>query len=248
MKWVAVIMLPLFMILSVEMYMNYSKLQAVEWVEVYAKYGEKKKVVLPDHSVIVINAGSKLIYPKKFIGGNRQAFLSGEGYATITQNEDKPFILSTGNLNVKVLGTSFNVKSYMEDSEIEIALIEGSVLVDIPTNSESFKLEPGEVIKYDKIDSKVTKTHFRANKYKSSVTSDNLYFIESRFRDIVLQLERNFDVQIVVTDKTLLDDRYYAVFVNNENADQILQSINTDQTLNIIRDNGIIYIHRNNGQ
>lgn len=244
-KWVAIIALPLLMMFGAKMYIDYSQAKIIVWVEVCTKYGEKKSVVLPDGSVIILNSGSKLIYPKEFRGKSRQAFLSGEGYATITRNEDKPFILSAGDINIDVLGTSFNVKSYMEDSEIEIALVEGSVLVHIPTNNVSFNLKPGEVIKYDKVDSNVTKRQLITTDYRSNATSSNLYFIENRLRDIVLQLERSFDVQIVVTDKSVLDDRYYAVFVNNENAYQILQFLNVDKALNIVRENNIIYIHRN---
>ena len=241
MKWAAVITLPLFVTLySVYIQVNTSESQVIAWVEVYTKYGEKKTIILPDSSVVALNSGSKLIYPTEFKGSHRQVFLSGEGYATITKDKNKPFILSAGDINVEVLGTSFNVKSYLEDSEVEIALIEGSVLVTIPANNESLQLSPGEVVRYDKINSKITKGKFN----KSNIGGDSMSFINSRFCDIISQLERNFNVQIIVTDKSILNDRYYAIFVNNEEVNQILESLNVSNSLKIERENDLIFIRK----
>ena len=98
-----------------------------EWFEAYAPYGKTLRVVLPDGSEVVINSGSKLIYPDRFGPDRRQVFLAGEGYATIAKDPGRPFVMSAGEVDVRVLGTKFNLKSYAEDSEVEVTLVEGSV-------------------------------------------------------------------------------------------------------------------------
>ena len=95
-----------------------------EWFEAYAPYGKTLRVVLPDGSEVVINSGSKLIYPDRFGPDRRQVFLAGEGYATIAKDPGRPFVMSAGEVDVRVLGTKFNLKSYAEDSEVEVTLLE----------------------------------------------------------------------------------------------------------------------------
>ena len=80
-----------------------------EWFEAYAPYGKTLRVVLPDGSEVVINSGSKLIYPDRFGPDRRQVFLAGEGYATIAKDPGRPFVMSAGEVDVRVLGTKFNV-------------------------------------------------------------------------------------------------------------------------------------------
>ena len=100
-----------------------------EWVEVYAGMGERREIVLPDSTHVWLNAGTKLIYPKQFNRSMRQVYLSGEMFADVRRDEDRPFIVSADRLEVKVLGTQFNLKSYQEDAKSEVSLVRGKVSV-----------------------------------------------------------------------------------------------------------------------
>ena len=108
-----------------------------EWFEAYAPYGKTLRVVLPDGSEVVINSGSKLIYPDRFGPDRRQVFLAGEGYATIAKDPGRPFVMSAGEVDVRVLGTKFNVVAEEENGLFSTALFEGRVAV-------SSRLVPGE--------------------------------------------------------------------------------------------------------
>lgn len=241
----AIIVVPIMIIALSFIYMNRDK-SPTEWLEIYAPYGETRSIILSDSSHISINSGSKLIYPKNFSGKKRQVFLSGEAYASITPDKAHPFILSAGDVDILVLGTKFNVKSYIEDTEVEVALIEGSI--DMNTKLEghehSIRLSPGEMVKLDKATGSIEKINFSAQYYKPTVNGGGLCFVNQRLCDIATQLQRMFDVDIIIKDKALEQERYYSAFVNNETLDQILNSINSNKTMSIEREENVIYISR----
>jgi hypothetical protein len=95
--------------------------------EVIIPYGKKSKLVLSDGTLVWLNAGSRFAFPQKFNGKKREVFLQGEAYFEVAKNEDHPFVVSTGNVNVEVLGTKFNVCAYKSDGFMETVLVEGSV-------------------------------------------------------------------------------------------------------------------------
>ncbi len=99
--------------------------------EISTRPGSKSKVQLPDGSVVWLNAGSKLTYNKDFGIETREVTLIGEGFFDVTKNKEKPFIISTSSIKIKVLGTAFNVKAYPEDKQTETSLIRGSIEVTI---------------------------------------------------------------------------------------------------------------------
>ncbi|MGL6267092.1 MAG: FecR family protein, partial [Chitinophagaceae bacterium] len=113
---------------------------------VVTKYGNKSKISLPDGSQVWLNAGSRLDYNSaEFNKSLREVNLSGEAYFDITHNHQKPFIVSSGNTRIKVLGTMFNVKAYPEEQKIETSLIKGSVEITINDRPfDKYILSPNE--------------------------------------------------------------------------------------------------------
>lgn len=220
--------------------------QPKEWIEVYAELGQKKSVTLPDSSLVWLNAGSKLIYPKQFGGRIRQVYLSGEMFANVRKDPSKPFIVSADRMQVKVLGTSFNIKSYKEDPKSEVSLVEGkvSLLIDSGPMSGNLVLAPGDIVRLTKDDNRINFLHFDPTTYPNWVDNNNLYFVEQTLEDIVLELRRRFNVEIIITNKELCQGKYYASFVNNEPLDQILNTINANRQLDIRNDAGVYYISK----
>ena len=95
------------------------------------KRAVKSEIALPDGSKVWLNAESRLTYPKSFSGiCTRHVYLTGEAYFDVTENKSQPFIVETSNLQIKVLGTVFNVKSYDGEKNIETTLVKGSVLIE----------------------------------------------------------------------------------------------------------------------
>ena len=85
--------------------------------------------ILPDGSVVTLNSNSKLVFPKKFKGDNREVTVEGEAFFDVKPNPEKPFIITAGNAQVKVLGTSFNVCAYPETETVEVVVATGKVQV-----------------------------------------------------------------------------------------------------------------------
>ena len=114
---------------------------------IVTKPGSKTLITLPDGSKVVLNSACRFGYNKEFGVSNRSMILSGEAYFDIHKNPDMPLSLSAGNVNIKVLGTSFNVRAYVEDSFVEATLIKGSIQVSLKSDPErAILLRPHEKI------------------------------------------------------------------------------------------------------
>lgn len=99
----------------------------LQWNELIIPFGKKTMVVLSDGTKVWLNAGSSFAFPQKFTGKKRKVFLDGEGYFEVSKNNNQPFIVSSKNINIEVLGTKFNVSTYNSDDFCEAILLEGSV-------------------------------------------------------------------------------------------------------------------------
>lgn len=99
--------------------------------EISTRYGSKTNIVLPDGSKVWLNAGSKIVYDNDFGEVSREVQLTGEAYFDVVHNENKPFLIHTVAMDIKVLGTEFNVKSYPDEETTETSLIHGSIEVTL---------------------------------------------------------------------------------------------------------------------
>lgn len=115
--------------------------------EISTRNGSRTRINLPDGSVVWLNAGSKLVYDKNFDSKLREVSLTGEAYFDVVKNPGKPFIIHAGKMDIKVLGTLFNVKSYPGEAHTEASLIHGSIEVMIKDRpAEKIILKPNEKI------------------------------------------------------------------------------------------------------
>ncbi len=165
-------------------------------------YGNQSRIVLSDNTVIWLNAGSRLVYPSQFTGKTREVLLFGEGYFEVTKNPDKPFIVKTSNLDIKVLGTKFNISSYAEDNVIQTVLKEGSV--SVRRNGAGFFekdiiMMPNQMTSFDKITSQTKIQEVDAN-YYTLWTRGLLSFEEIDFARVIKKLERFYNISITFSD------------------------------------------------
>jgi transmembrane sensor len=113
--------------------------------EVSTKYGSRTKLTLPDGTQVWLNSGSKLSYDKTYGNGIREVSLSGEAYFDVVKNPSLPFVIHTISIDIKVLGTAFNVKSFPGEKNTETSLIRGSIEVTFKNRpSEKIILKPNE--------------------------------------------------------------------------------------------------------
>lgn len=199
----------------------------VEWNEVTTQRGENRIVELADGSVIYLAPSSRLIYPNEFTDNVRRVYLSGEAYADIAKDEMHRFIVSAEQVDVIVHGTQFNIRSYESNSEVEVMLLEGSI--DMQTKNQKqnrvVRMRPGDLFKLDKMSGRLSCETISADIFDDDPRARNLTFINSRLGDIAVQLERMFNVRIVIDNSSLADERYYSAFVNNESLDRILSTL-----------------------
>jgi transmembrane sensor len=117
------------------------------WSIIQAKPGCRSSVTLPDGSEVVLNAGSELAYPDNFLNGRREVKLSGEAYFNIAKDANAPFVIHTKEVDVKVLGTVFNLKAYPNERKTETVLISGAVEVTIKNNEgQKILLKPNQKV------------------------------------------------------------------------------------------------------
>jgi ferric-dicitrate binding protein FerR (iron transport regulator) len=119
----------------------------VQAKEIITKYGTRSYQELPDGSKLWLNAGSKVVYADNFLAGKRELTLQGEAYFDVRHDPKHPFIIHTGQADVRVLGTTLNVRAYPEDSAIETTLINGKVEIDVKgRQKQTIVLRPSEKV------------------------------------------------------------------------------------------------------
>lgn len=217
----------------------------VEWLEANTAAGQKLEVVLPDGSSMTLGPSSKLIYPTAFTGDARKVFVLGSVYADIESDAKHPFIVSAGNLDVRVLGTEFQLNSYEDDSEVEVALVEGTVQLHNKVDNREVTMRPGDIVSYDKASGNFIRKNFAAGYYKDILENGGFQFVNQRFADIASCLERHFAVTIHIDDADIAEERYFASFINNESVDEILEVLNSQNYMKIVRSGKIIHISHN---
>ena len=172
----------------------------------------EQEVILPDGSIITLNIDSKLIYPKKFNDTIREVTLIGEAFFDIKKDVNKPFIVNANELKIRVLGTSFNVKSYSEDNKIETTLVSGKVEL-IKDEETPIILAPSQKAVFNKTEKKMKIEEVNASDV-IAWREGKLIFNKTTLQDVVIDLERKYHVQFIINSKSLLDYEYTGTFDN----------------------------------
>jgi len=187
--------------------------------EIATRYGTRGYQELPDGSKLWLNAGSKVTYAE----GRRELTLTGEAFFDIRHDPEHPFIIHTGKLDIKVLGTSFNIKAYPNDSTVETTLINGKVEIDWPGGKrDGIVLRPHEKVvipirETQKTEAIVDRKMVAPDpQYKTVIETswveDKLVFRNEAFSDVSKKLERWYNIHISFEDKRYLEDRLTAYF------------------------------------
>ncbi len=178
-----------------------------EMIEKYNPKGQKLTVFLSDGSKIRLNAESRLTYPKPFDEDRRVVTLEGEAFFEVSPDPDRPFIVQAGNIQTKVLGTSFNINAYPEESSIGVAVKTGRVSVlnkklgSVKDHNGSVVLSAKEMATYSKVSDEMKVTDYDP-KAVLSWSEGTLYFNNATMDEFVARLERWYGVDIVVARKT----------------------------------------------
>lgn len=221
-----------------------------EILEITTPLGSRSIVRLPDGSKVWLNAGSKIRYSQNTFSNNREVYMEGEAFFDILKRHGDQFIVKTSDINIKVYGTRFNVRSYPEENEIQTTLVEGSIAIEHKSGPESEKqllLVPNQTaIFYKKIENKPAEEVERAEKVKvdrpiplknhviinpepepiiKTSWKDENWVIEAKsLGDLAVDLERRFNVNITFKDESMKDFKYSGTLAN-ETFDQVMKII-----------------------
>ena len=197
----------------------------VYYTEVVVPSGDKMKVILPDGSDVTLNAQSRLRYPSRFGFFSREVELEGEAYFSVVANKSKPFAVHTKSLDVKVLGTRFNLKAY-PDENVRIHLDEGSVLIEDHL-SLSRCLKPGENAEYNGITGNCQISNTIDREAASSWTQNRQCFNKATLGEVVNVLTRLYGDKFNVGSADILKERFTISFSNKAAVEEVLQDIET---------------------
>lgn len=185
--------------------------------------GSKSRISLPDGSVVWLNAGSKLSYSALFSQQEREVVLEGEGYFEVARNEKLPFVVHTDDIDVRVLGTKFNVKAYGDEEWVEVVLAEGSVrFLNKKDEEASFVMVPQQQALYNR---KTGQTDIRKVPAQQAAgwTTGSHFFNELTLGQIAGRLEKAFDVTFVFRDEKKKKLTFYGDFREEDSLDDILE-------------------------
>jgi transmembrane sensor len=185
--------------------------------------GEIRHVLLPDGSVVVLNANSHLEYPAHFGSGNREVMLSdGEAYFQVAPDPSHPFVVTAGGLKTTVLGTSFNIRTYVRDAATVLALVTGKVSVSAE-GAAPVALDPGKIITLNRATGATTYGHFDDAEDIIGWEEMAIHFQDASFDDIAFELENTYGIRMrnVSSKKHWSYTGYFA----HENVREIIRTI-----------------------
>ncbi|MFT3750129.1 MAG: FecR family protein [Agriterribacter sp.] len=235
---------------------------------VTTRKGSKSSIQLPDGTMVWLNADSKLTYDENFRGDFRKVHLEGEAYFDVVRDEHRPFIIHTKTLDIRVLGTVFNVKAYEAESNTETSLIKGSVEVTLHNSPEKkIILKPNEKLRVnnqnfeyvtDRNGEKkeaeddagnmkivVGKIHYQK---KDSMALEALWvrnklvFDAETLQEVMRKIERWYNVKAVINvdDKTKAT-QFSAIF-DNENLGQVMEALKITGSFSYVINRDVVTI------
>lgn len=234
--------------------------------EITIPKGKRFHLQLSDGTHIWVNSESTIRYPEVFSGDDRKVYLEGEAYFDVTEDKEKPFYVYAGEVRVKVLGTSFNVRSYPEDNFIEATLETGIINIERlnPENSsdEIITMVPNQKVilykagyaienpveknstteKLVKIESKnaVIATNIKTDIY-TSWKDEKLVFRGETLGKLKFRLERWYNVPIVVKSPELLEKKFTGTF-ENEPIHEALKALSVASELEFEIKNDTVFL------
>lgn len=185
--------------------------------EVISSVDAITKVTLPDDSNVWLNHRSTLKYPAMFQGDFRMVELTGEGYFEVARNPKMPFIVKTGEIQIKAVGTTFNIMAYPNEDRIETSLINGQVELQMLRQDGKLvsilKMKPAELAIFETSNKEISTRTIADDRY-FAWKDGKLVFNKEPIGEVVKKLSRWFNVDIQIKDPELFDLTYTATFVN----------------------------------
>jgi len=223
-KYAAAVVLFIVGLGSIQLYKGLSRNDiVVNMLTVSTKAGEKATITLPDGSIVKLNAASTLSYPESFSEDSRNVNLEGEAYFDVPKMNGKKFIVNTKTHAVEVLGTTFNVMSYVQDQTVEVVLLTGKVKVSkTHGNTGEVMLEPNEKYGYNVKLNEITVTQTNAD-FETAWMRNELVFRNEAFKNVLNKLERFYGVNISSSRIESIENETFNGSFENNNIQKVLE-------------------------
>ncbi len=201
--------------------------------EITSPPGVRSQIVLPDGSNVWLNSESTIKFKVPFDESTRDVSLSGEAYFEVKKNPDVPFVVQSGKVQVKVLGTKFNCKAYSEENNIEVVLAEGKVSYSAEGGMQNSRkvMSPGDRAVFDKTTNQTKITNEKIDKY-IAWHNGKMVFDETPMPEVATQLERWYGIEVVIEDPTINKYRITTTF-ENESLHQVLELLRLSSPIGI---------------
>ena len=178
------------------------------------------KLILSDKTCVWINTASTITYPTVFTGKERRVNVSGEVYFEVAKNALMPFFVTHDSLEIKVLGTHFNVNTYADEKKAKITLIEGAI--SLSKNSKTLRLKPGDQAQVEKNEVKLASE--KANIDEVMAWKNELFYYEGvDLRSIMRQVEKYYNVEVEFHDN--LEYNFFAKISRQVNLSEFLKKL-----------------------
>jgi len=194
----------------------------VAYAEIQCPLGVRTKFLLPDGSTGFLNSGSRLRYPVVF-AQQRSVELIGEGFFDVVHNKEIPFHVKTRNLDIKVVGTIFNVIANEDEETEEIILQSGEVDISFKSGKQMAVLFPNEKLTINTKKQTFTKKHVIASQY-TTWKEGRLVFRNENMKQVAVRLSRWYNANVIVEDSLLNNYTFHATFID-EPLDEVLKLI-----------------------
>lgn len=176
-----------------------------EDVVVRTQLGEHSQIILPDGTTVTLNAQTTVRYATAMPGGIRRVQVDGEAFFDVAKDEEHPFVVTAGEVNVTCLGTSFDVRNYSEEKTVAVVLAEGKVRVN--TADADLTMEPDSRVVYDCSAGTMSKRSVPSSDYTCWLSGEIKYNNET-LETIAAELSRNYNINLVITSDELKQERF----------------------------------------
>lgn len=173
--------------------------------EVRTANAQRANLTLGDGTKVMLNAGSVVKFPDKFEEDIREVFLEGEAYFDVLSNPEKPFVVHSRGSSVRVLGTSFSVRSYSEDKQVRVVVKEGRVLfeaADTPSTRKTY-LTANELGRYQLTNNSIETVKVGDMELYLSWREGYLKFREEPMQSVANALERRYGIEVTFKDSEI---------------------------------------------
>lgn len=221
--------------------------QEIVFREISTDRNQRASIQLSDGTQVNLSVDSRIKMPDQFARDVREIELTGEAYFDVAHSPDRPFIIRSGNTTVRVLGTDFGVRAYPDEDQVRVVVKSGSVAVrsSIGQEENSVVLQPGQLARVASNSTNINTEWVNPDSYLGWIDG-KLSFNQSTLSEVISQLERWYDLEVVLENQSIKDLRLTAV-IDSRSLNNVLNVISQSVDLSYeVIDNKIFLRNKNN--